>query len=124
MGLTVHLAAYAAEQDWEVRVFERKVALKRRGPPPGPTAAVSGGVADGKVRLVIEGLLGTLLVLIALAFLMIRAAPGGPPLTQEALRLGWKVTHFNRGKTAADGVEGGEPREEGDDDLHRACPFR
>jgi 2'-hydroxyisoflavone reductase len=28
----------------------------------------------------------------------------GPPLTQEALRLGWKVTHFNRGKTAKDGV--------------------
>jgi 2'-hydroxyisoflavone reductase len=28
----------------------------------------------------------------------------GPPLTQEAQRLGWKVTHFNRGKTAADGV--------------------
>ncbi len=28
----------------------------------------------------------------------------GPPLTQEALRLGWKVTHFNRGKSAADGV--------------------
>ena len=28
----------------------------------------------------------------------------GPPLTQEALRLGWRVTHFNRGKTAADGV--------------------
>ncbi len=32
----------------------------------------------------------------------------GPPLTQEAQRLGWKVTHFNRGKTAADGVEGVE----------------
>jgi 2'-hydroxyisoflavone reductase len=28
----------------------------------------------------------------------------GPPLTQEALQRGWKVTHFNRGKTAADGV--------------------
>jgi len=28
----------------------------------------------------------------------------GPPLTGEALRRGWKVTHFNRGKTAADGV--------------------
>ena len=32
----------------------------------------------------------------------------GPPLTQEAQRLGWKVTHFNRGKTAADGVAGVE----------------
>jgi 2'-hydroxyisoflavone reductase len=32
----------------------------------------------------------------------------GPPLTQEALRLGWKVTHFNRGKHAAGGVEGVE----------------
>src|ERR1700674_2335271 len=28
----------------------------------------------------------------------------GPPLTQEALQRGWKVTHFNRGKTVADGV--------------------
>ena len=28
----------------------------------------------------------------------------GPPLTQEALQRGWKVTHFNRGKTAAAGV--------------------
>src|SRR5262245_24313850 len=29
----------------------------------------------------------------------------GPHLTQEALRLGWRVTHFNRGKRDADGVE-------------------
>src|SRR6201992_520143 len=28
----------------------------------------------------------------------------GPHLTQEALRQGWKVTHFNRGKRAPDGV--------------------
>lgn len=28
----------------------------------------------------------------------------GPPLTAEALRRGWQVTHFNRGKTAAEGV--------------------
>jgi 2'-hydroxyisoflavone reductase len=28
----------------------------------------------------------------------------GPHLTQVALRLGWKVTHFNRGKRAPDGV--------------------
>lgn len=33
----------------------------------------------------------------------------GPHLTQEALRLGWKVTHFNRGKRDADGVECGIP---------------
>ncbi len=32
----------------------------------------------------------------------------GPHLTQEALRLNWKVTHFNRGKSAADGVPGVE----------------
>lgn len=32
----------------------------------------------------------------------------GPHLTQEAVRQGWKVTHFNRGKTAADGVPGVE----------------
>jgi len=28
----------------------------------------------------------------------------GPPLTAEALRRGWKVTHFNRGKKAPGGV--------------------
>jgi 2'-hydroxyisoflavone reductase len=32
----------------------------------------------------------------------------GPHLTSEALHRGWKVTHFNRGKTAADGVPGVE----------------
>jgi 2'-hydroxyisoflavone reductase len=32
----------------------------------------------------------------------------GPHLTQDALRRGWKVTHFNRGKHAAGGVEGVE----------------
>src|SRR6202047_2513486 len=32
----------------------------------------------------------------------------GPHLTQESLRLGWKVTHFNRGKGAAGGVAGVE----------------
>ncbi len=40
---------------------------------------------------------GTLLILGGTGFI-------GPPLTQEALRLGWKVTHFNRGRTASDGV--------------------
>jgi 2'-hydroxyisoflavone reductase len=28
----------------------------------------------------------------------------GPHLTREALRLGWRVTHFNRGKHSPDGV--------------------
>jgi 2'-hydroxyisoflavone reductase len=28
----------------------------------------------------------------------------GPHLTQQALRLGWRVTHFNRGKTSPEGV--------------------
>lgn len=32
----------------------------------------------------------------------------GPHLTQEAQRRGWKVTHFNRGKRSAGGVEGVE----------------
>src|SRR5215469_18789343 len=32
----------------------------------------------------------------------------GPHLTAEARRRGWRVTHFNRGKTAAGGVEGVE----------------
>lgn len=32
----------------------------------------------------------------------------GPHLTQEALRRGWRVTHFNRGKRATGGVAGVE----------------
>jgi 2'-hydroxyisoflavone reductase len=44
---------------------------------------------------------GTLLILGGTGFI-------GPHLTDEALRQGWKVTHFNRGKTAADGVPGVE----------------
>ena len=44
---------------------------------------------------------GTLLILGGTGFI-------GPHLTEEALRQGWKVTHFNRGKTAADGVAGVE----------------
>lgn len=32
----------------------------------------------------------------------------GPHLTQEAMRRGWKVTHFNRGKRDPDGVPGVE----------------
>jgi 2'-hydroxyisoflavone reductase len=31
----------------------------------------------------------------------------GPHLTREALRLNWKVTHFNRGKTATDTIPAG-----------------
>jgi 2'-hydroxyisoflavone reductase len=44
---------------------------------------------------------GTLLILGGTGFI-------GPHLTQEALQRGWKVTHFNRGKTAAGGVAGVE----------------
>jgi 2'-hydroxyisoflavone reductase len=44
---------------------------------------------------------GTLLILGGTGFI-------GPHLTQEALQRGWKVTHFNRGKTAAGGVPGVE----------------
>jgi 2'-hydroxyisoflavone reductase len=43
----------------------------------------------------------TLLILGGTGFL-------GPPLTEEALRRGWKVTHFNRGKHAEGGVAGVE----------------
>jgi nucleoside-diphosphate-sugar epimerase len=44
---------------------------------------------------------GTLLILGGTGFI-------GPHLTQEAQRRGWKVTHFNRGKTATEGVAGVE----------------
>lgn len=43
----------------------------------------------------------TLLILGGTGFL-------GPHLTREALHSGWQVTHFNRGRTAADGVPGVE----------------
>jgi len=45
--------------------------------------------ADGKPK--------TLLILGGTGFI-------GPHLTKEALRLGWRVTHFNRGKHSPDGV--------------------
>lgn len=44
---------------------------------------------------------GTLLILGGTGFI-------GPHLTQVARDIGWKVTHFNRGKTAANGVAGVE----------------
>ena len=44
---------------------------------------------------------GSLLILGGTGFI-------GPHLTEEALRRGWKVTHFNRGKRAAGGVAGVE----------------
>jgi 2'-hydroxyisoflavone reductase len=44
---------------------------------------------------------GSLLILGGTGFI-------GPHLTQEALRLGWKVTHFNRGKSSPAGVTGVE----------------
>jgi 2'-hydroxyisoflavone reductase len=44
---------------------------------------------------------GSLLILGGTGFI-------GPHLTEEAQRRGWKVTHFNRGKTAAGGVRGVE----------------
>jgi nucleoside-diphosphate-sugar epimerase len=46
---------------------------------------------------------GTLLILGGTGFI-------GPYLTVEALRLGWKVTHFNRGKHPTGGVAGVETR--------------
>jgi nucleoside-diphosphate-sugar epimerase len=44
---------------------------------------------------------GSLLILGGTGFI-------GPHLTEEAQRRGWKVTHFNRGKTASGGVSGVE----------------
>lgn len=44
---------------------------------------------------------GSLLILGGTGFI-------GPHLTEEAQRRGWKVTHFNRGKTASGGVTGVE----------------
>jgi 2'-hydroxyisoflavone reductase len=60
------------------------------------TAAVlPRALADGKSQP------GTLLILGGTGFI-------GPHLTKEAQQRGWKVTHFNRGKRAPDGVPGVE----------------
>src|SRR5580698_5811435 len=60
-------------------------------------AADTGHAADTKP----EPKTKTLLILGGTGFI-------GPHLTQEAQRLNWKVTHFNRGKRVADGVPGVE----------------
>ena len=62
-------------------------------------AWLSSGVA--MPRVFAAGEPGSLLILGGTGFI-------GPHLTEEAQRRGWKVTHFNRGKTAASGVAGVE----------------
>ena len=63
-------------------------------------AWAAAGAATGHLRAA-TAQSQTLLILGGTGFL-------GPPLTEEALRRGWKVTHFNRGKHAAGGVAGVE----------------
>lgn len=62
------------------------------------------GVAAGAALLPTQTLAakpGSLLILGGTGFI-------GPHLTEEALRLGWKVTHFNRGKRSPGGAKGVE----------------
>jgi 2'-hydroxyisoflavone reductase len=60
-----------------------------------------GIVAGAALRPLVAAAPKTLLILGGTGFI-------GPPLTQEALAHGWKVTHFNRGKSTAGGVPGVE----------------
>jgi 2'-hydroxyisoflavone reductase len=60
-----------------------------------------GIMAGATLRPLVAATPKTLLILGGTGFI-------GPPLTQQALTHGWKVTHFNRGKTAAGGVSGVE----------------
>jgi 2'-hydroxyisoflavone reductase len=60
---------------------------------PDALAVAAGTKSDPKTK--------TLLILGGTGFI-------GPHLTKEALRLNWTVTHFNRGKRAAEGVPGVE----------------
>jgi 2'-hydroxyisoflavone reductase len=60
---------------------------------PDAMAAVTGTKPESRTK--------TLLILGGTGFI-------GPHLTKEAQRLNWTVTHFNRGKRAADGVPGVE----------------
>ena len=62
---------------------------------PNAVTGVASAAADAKT-----GKSKTLLILGGTGFI-------GPHLTREALRLNWKVTHFNRGKTATDSVPAG-----------------
>jgi 2'-hydroxyisoflavone reductase len=66
----------------------------------GIGAAIAASAASG-IALAAKARPRTLLILGGTGFI-------GPHLTQEALRLGWQVTHFNRGKRDADGVPGVE----------------
>jgi 2'-hydroxyisoflavone reductase len=63
------------------------------------TAAAAAATVPGAARAAAGS--KTLLILGGTGFI-------GPPLTREAQAAGWTVTHFNRGKTAADGVSGVE----------------
>jgi len=69
------------------------------GAPAGvtPTAAPGGALPPGTSS---NSGSKTLLILGGTGFI-------GPHLTNEALRLNWKVTHFNRGKTGAESVPAG-----------------
>ncbi len=58
-------------------------------------------IAAAQRSLSAESTRGTLLILGGTGFI-------GPHLTEAALRRGWKVTHFNRGKRDPDGVPGVE----------------
>ena len=63
--------------------------------------AASLSTATAMRRLFAASEPGSLLILGGTGFI-------GPHLTEEAQRRGWKVTHFNRGKTASGGVPGVE----------------
>jgi 2'-hydroxyisoflavone reductase len=73
---------------------ENKMANRRDVLRAGAWAAASAAIPGAAVA---NDKPGTLLILGGTGFI-------GPPLTEEALRLGWKVTHFNRGKTAKEPV--------------------
>jgi 2'-hydroxyisoflavone reductase len=70
----------------------RKVLQAGAGLAAGAIPALRAAGSSGAGRLLILGGTGFI----------------GPHLTREAQRRGWKVTHFNRGKTAAQGVAGVE----------------
>ncbi|MDE2136571.1 MAG: epimerase [Gammaproteobacteria bacterium] len=71
----------------------RRTVLKAAAALSASAAVASAFARTGKTR--------TLLILGGTGFI-------GPHLTDEARRRGWKVTHFNRGKHAPDGVAGVE----------------
>ena len=90
--LSRNIGAFAPADQREICMTTRRELLK------AGALLAAGGAARA---LAAESSPKTLLILGGTGFI-------GPHLTHEAQHGGWRVTHFNRGKTAAEGMSGVE----------------